>query len=107
MAWRGRTKSGWAVRRCRASAAPPGWRSGGTHYTYTNAVIVNQVVLTCRFGGSNAARDAQALATFQAALPDHEIVPVDCSGIIGQAGAIHCIVMHVPDLLFRDGNDPE
>ncbi|MBN8481786.1 MAG: agmatine deiminase family protein [Xanthomonadales bacterium] len=85
----------------------PGWRSGGTHYTYTNAVIVNQVVLTCRFGGSNAARDAQALATFQAALPDHEIVPVDCSGIIGQAGAIHCIVMHVPDLLFRDGNDPE
>ncbi|WP_440223542.1 agmatine deiminase family protein [Dokdonella sp. MW10] len=78
----------------------PGWRTGGAHYTYTNAVIVNNVVLTCRFGGSNATRDAQAKATFEAALPDHAIVQVDCSGIIGQAGAIHCIVMHMPDLLF-------
>ena len=86
----------------------PGWRTGGAHYTYTNAVMVNNVVLTCRFGGANAARDAQALATFQSALPDRDIVQVDCSGIIGQAGAIHCIVMHVPDLTFRselDGAD--
>ncbi|HQZ62628.1 MAG TPA: agmatine deiminase family protein, partial [Dokdonella sp.] len=62
----------------------------------------NDLALICRFGGSYAAQDAQALATFQTALPDRTIVPVDCSGIIGSAGAIHCIVMHVPDLLFRD-----
>lgn len=82
----------------------PGWRSGA-HYTYTNAVISNQTVLICRFGGTNASRDAQALATFQTAMPDHAIVQVDCSGIIGQSGAIHCIVMHVPDLAFREGYD--
>ena len=84
----------------------PGWRSGA-HYTYTNSVIVNQMVLICRFGGSYTSQDAQALATYQSALPDHDIVQVDCSDIIFNAGAIHCIVMHVPDLLFRNGFDDE
>ena len=84
----------------------PGWRGSGTHFTYTNSVIVNNVVLICEFNNETT-RNAQALATFQAALPDHEIVPVNCSGIIGASGAIHCIVMHVPDLLFRDEFDSE
>lgn len=84
----------------------PGWRANGAHYTYANAVIVNQIVLTCRFNGY-AAQNAQALATFQSALPDHEIVQVDCSQIIGLAGAIHCIVMHMPDLLWRGAFDIE
>lgn len=79
----------------------PGWRAGA-HYTYTNAVIVNQVALICRFGGSYATQDVQALAVFQQALPEHDIVQVNCAGIISLSGAIHCIVMHVPDLLFRD-----
>ena len=82
----------------------PGWRSSFTHFTYTNSVIVNQVVLICRFDGFES-QNAAALATYQAALPDHVIVPVDCSDIIGLSGAIHCIVMHVPDLLFRDDSD--
>jgi hypothetical protein len=82
----------------------PGWRASGTHYTYTNSVIVNQLVLICRFDGY-ASENAAALATYQAALPGHTIVPVDCSDIIGASGAIHCIVMHVPDLLFRDDSD--
>lgn len=77
----------------------PGWRSGGAHYTYTNSVIVNQTVLVCQFTGQTT-RNAQAVATFEAALPDHDVVTVNCSSIITQAGAIHCIVMHVPDLLF-------
>lgn len=82
----------------------PGW-TAGAHYTYTNSVIVNQVVLLCSFGGSYATQDAQARAVFEQALPDHDIIPVDCSGIINASGAIHCIVMHVPDVLFRDPFD--
>ena len=82
----------------------PGWSSGGTHYTYANSVIVNQVVLICRFDGYTS-QNAAALATYQEALPDHTIVQVDCSDIIWLSGAIHCIVMHVPDLLFRDDSD--
>ena len=82
----------------------PGWRSGGTHYTYTNSVTVNNVVLICRFDGETT-RNAQALAAYQAALPGYAIVDVDCSSIINNAGAIHCIVMHMPDLLYRDEFD--
>lgn len=78
----------------------PGWTSGGTHYTYANAVLINRLALVCQFNGQTA-RNAAALATFQTALPDKQIVPLDCSGIITQAGAMHCIVMHVPDVLFQ------
>ncbi|MFH1416739.1 MAG: agmatine deiminase family protein [Planctomycetota bacterium] len=91
----------------------PGWNSGGTHYTYTNAVIVNDIVFVPKFnvGGD----DATALAVFQSAMPDHTFIQVDCSSIIYAAGAIHCIVMHVPATCAlmgdmngdgaRDGND--
>jgi agmatine/peptidylarginine deiminase len=82
----------------------PGWETFGTHYTYTNSVIVNQVALICRFDGYDA-ENAKALATYQKALPDSEVIAVDCSDIIDLAGAMHCIVMHVPDLLFRDDSD--
>jgi len=85
----------------------PGWNAGGTHYTYTNAVLMNDLALICRFGGAYSSQDAQALATFQSAMPDREIVQVDCGDIIFSAGAVHCIVMHVPDLLFRNGFDDE
>lgn len=72
----------------------PGWRSGA-HYTYTNAVIVNDIVLTCTFNGYPT-QNAQAQAVFEQAFPDRTIVPVDCSNIISAAGALHCIVKHMP-----------
>ena len=86
----------------------PGWRSG-YHYTYTNSVILNEVVLACQFANANAGfadEDAEALATFETIYPDRQIVPVDCSVVITWSGAVHCIVMHVPDVtppLFADG----
>jgi agmatine deiminase len=83
----------------------PGWQALGDHYTYANAVVINELVMICRFDGYTS-ENAQALATFQTAFQDHTVVQVDCSDIIGLAGAIHCIVMHVPRmqtwLLFRD-----
>jgi agmatine/peptidylarginine deiminase len=83
----------------------PGWSSGGTHYTYTNAVVFNQLVFVPEFAGY-ASENAAALAVFQAAFPAHQVIPVDCSQIIHSAGAIHCVVMHVPalpSLPFADG----
>lgn len=83
----------------------PGWNIGGAHYTYTNSVIVNQTVLVCQFSGYPT-QNAQAVAAYQSAMPDHDVVPVDCSSIIGLSGAIHCIVKHVPEIvLFRDAFD--
>ncbi len=83
----------------------PGWNPGGTHYTYTNAVIFNDIVFIPEFSGY-ATENAQAVAVFEAAFPGKTIIPVDCTSIIGSAGAIHCIVMHVPEVtagLFADG----
>lgn len=81
----------------------PGWRSGGTHYTYTNAVVFNDLVLLPEYNGFPS-ENAQALAVFQAAFPQHAIVQIDSSSLVTFAGVLHCIVMQVPDgLLFRDG----
>ncbi len=84
----------------------PGWNSGGTHYTYTNAVVFNDFVFISKFLGPYTSQDAEALAVYQAAMPDHQVIQVDSSGIIHAAGAIHCIVMHVPALptVAGDGN---
>lgn len=82
----------------------PGWRSGA-HYTYTNSVVLNEVVFVCEFGGYPA-QNAAAVATYETAFADRQVIPVDCSDIIFSAGAVHCIVMHVPrvdPVLFADG----
>ena len=72
----------------------PGWRSG-SHYSYTNSVIINDVVAICRFNGYES-QNATALAIYEQAFPDKVIVAVDCSTIITQSGSLHCIVKHKP-----------
>jgi len=72
-----------------------GGGTGGTHYTYTNAAIINDRVYLPEFGGTHATDDANALAVFEMAMPSHEIVQVDCASIIGASGAIHCVMKHV------------
>jgi len=71
----------------------PAWDTG-THYTYTNAAIVNNKVFIPEYS-SYPTENATALSVFQTAMPDHEIIPVDCDSIIGAAGAIHCVMKHV------------
>jgi agmatine/peptidylarginine deiminase len=79
----------------------PGWSSGGTHYTYTNSVIVNDLVFMCTFG---VAEDAVATSVFETAFETSQVIPVDCSSIIHAAGALHCVMMHVPaNPIFDDG----
>jgi len=84
---------------------PQAWNAGGAHYTYANAFRVNNRIFVPCYGtqlapGGNSAynaRDADALAKWQAAAgPDVQIVPIQCSSIIGASGAIHCIVKQVP-----------
>ena len=71
-----------------------------THYTYTNAYRANDRVFVPTYGEGNpnyVDEDAEALAAWEAAAgPDVEIVQINCYEIIWAAGAIHCIVMHVP-----------
>jgi agmatine deiminase len=76
----------------------PAWQASGTHYTYANAVILNRSVLLCQFDGYPQ-ENAQAVAVFsQAFAPTgRTITTMNCSSIITASGAIHCIVMHVPE----------
>lgn len=70
-----------------------------THWTYTNSFIVNDRLFIPTYGSTYpdyADEDAQALAAFEAAAPNLEIVEINCFPIIWAAGAIHCIVMQVP-----------
>jgi len=69
----------------------------GTHYTYTNMVLCNDLVLLPYYTHSQVLpHNAEALAVCQAAMPGKTIVQVNCQSIIGSAGALHCIVIHVP-----------
>ncbi|MCP4594033.1 MAG: agmatine deiminase family protein [bacterium] len=89
------TSLGFTVHRAPAYNSGSGGY-GGVHFTYTNAAIVNNKVFIPEYGGTHNTDDAIALAAYQNALPGHSIIPVDCAEAIPYAGAIHCLVMHVP-----------
>ncbi len=75
---------------------------GIAHFTYANAYRVNNRIFIPAYGAGNSAyldEDAAALATWQAAAPGVQIVPINCYPIIWAAGAIHCIVMQVPQYI--------
>ncbi|MFO0840129.1 MAG: agmatine deiminase family protein [Phycisphaerae bacterium] len=73
----------------------PALSSGGTHYTFTNSVMCNNVVMIPSYA-SFTTQSTQALNTWRAAVPGKTVVQINCDGIIASAGALHCIVMHVP-----------
>lgn len=75
----------------------PAVRSGGTHYTFTNAVICNDLVLVPRYTNSTAAQfNDDALAVWESAYPGKTIVQINCQALVTSAGVMHCIVKHVP-----------
>jgi agmatine/peptidylarginine deiminase len=83
--------AGWTVTRVPARSV------GGTHYTYTNMVLCNDLALVPSYTNSSVTQhNAPALAAWQAALPGKTVVPINCQAIVTSAGVMHCIVMHVP-----------
>jgi agmatine deiminase len=83
--------AGWTVTRT------PAVRQGGTHYTFTNVVMCNDLVLVPEYDNIPSTYSQQALAAWQATVPDKTVVQVDCDGIVTASGVMHCIVMHVPE----------
>jgi hypothetical protein len=71
-------------------------QASNTHFTYTNAFRVNGKIFVPTYGGTHAARDAQALAIWQQAAPGVQIVPIDAWDLVYQAGVLHCVTMQVP-----------
>lgn len=62
--------------------------------TYANFLIVNGAVLLPVYG--QPLKDRQAMDTLRVAMPEYEIVPVDCRALIRQHGSLHCITMQFP-----------
>lgn len=92
--------AGYTVYRVPAVSAAP----NNTHYTFTNAVICNDLVLLPEYDNIAQTYSDQALATWQAAMPGYTIVQVDCDAIVTSAGVMHCICMHVP--VNKNGANP-
>jgi agmatine deiminase len=63
------------------------WRS------YTNALTVNGRVLVPTFGIN---LDALALAIYREAMPDYDIIPINCAAAANGGGAVHCLTHEVP-----------
>jgi agmatine deiminase len=73
----------------------------GTDEAYVNSLIMNDRVYVPIKGGASAARDAAAIAVYEAAMPGYNIV-----GVINDTGstgwydtdALHCRTYQVPDM---------
>jgi agmatine deiminase len=68
-------------------ADPPRGEFRDTYKTYTNGIQCNGLYLLPVY---NHAFDTLAEQVFQTALPDHTIIPINCSSIIVYGGALHC-----------------
>jgi agmatine/peptidylarginine deiminase len=91
------TSEGWTITRVPARSV------GGTHYTYTNVVMCNDIVLVPTYTNSSVVQHNQeALDAWATAMPDKTIVPINCQGIVTAAGVMHCITMHIPAHLGGD-----
>ncbi len=83
---------GWTVTRVPARSLS--W----THYTYTNMVVCNDLVLLPLYTNSSMIQhNSQALAAVQSAVPGKTVVQINCEDIVHSAGVMHCIVMHLPE----------
>lgn len=60
----------------------------GTSYSYTNSLIFNKTVMVPIYGKS---LDEAALKVYRDNMPGYKVVGFDCSDIIHENGAIHCI----------------
>jgi agmatine/peptidylarginine deiminase len=58
------------------------------NYTYTNSLIINDLVLVPVYGFDS---DAIALEIYQNLMPNHTIIGIDSSFIIQYWGAVHCV----------------
>ena len=75
----------------------PARSTGGVHYTYTNVVMFNNLVMVPSFTKNGVSQyNSQAIATWQQACPGKTIVSINSDAVVSYAGVLHCIVMHIP-----------
>ena len=64
--------------------------------TYANFLIINGAVLCPTYGQPDI--DDEALRIIGEAIPDREIIGIDCQPVICQHGSLHCCTMQFPKI---------
>ncbi len=73
------------------------WSEGGTWYTYTNSLIVNNVAIIPSYSG-HLNEEAAAKAAYEAGISGVTVVPVPSDDSITAGGSIHCTTQLIPSL---------
>jgi agmatine/peptidylarginine deiminase len=73
------------------------WDEGGTWYTYTNSLIVNNVAIIPSYSG-HPAEEAAAKAAYEAGISGVTVVQVPSDDSITAGGSIHCTTQLIPSL---------
>tara|TARA_B100001059_G_scaffold231899_1_gene268660 strand:+ start:2706 stop:4367 length:1662 start_codon:yes stop_codon:yes gene_type:complete len=81
---------GWTVYRTNS------YTSGWTHYTYTNMVLCNDLVILPRYNDLASSWNNNALNAVQNAMPEKTVIQVTADSLAYSAGVFHCITMHIP-----------
>jgi len=68
--------------------------------TYANFLFINGAVLLPVYG---VKQDEEAIRIMTQALPEHKIIPVNCSIVIRQYGSLHCLTMQIPSPQLQSG----
>jgi len=83
----------------------PAFSVSGVHYTYTNVVICNNLILVPSYTNATVQPfNAAAVTAWQTAMPGYTVSTINCQAMITAAGVMHCIAMHVPQ--HRGGANP-
>lgn len=73
---------------------PDNWREDVLPATYANFLLINGAVLMPAYG--QPANDEQAMTIIASCFPNREAIPIDCSDIILEGGALHCLSQQQP-----------
>ncbi|MFM9008437.1 MAG: agmatine deiminase family protein [Bacteroidota bacterium] len=66
--------------------------NGGDYFTYTNSSFINKTLIVPVYG---IPEDSLGLQVYRNELPGYRIVPINCAGMIGALGALHCITKDI------------
>ncbi len=66
--------------------------NGGDYFTYTNSSFINKTIILPIYGISE---DSTAIRIYRESLPGYNVVPINCSSMIGALGALHCITKEI------------
>ncbi|MCL4236482.1 MAG: agmatine deiminase family protein, partial [Deltaproteobacteria bacterium] len=75
-----------------------------TFYTYTNGLLAGETAMVPLY---NRPEDDDALAVYEAAFPDRDVVQVDSETVIESGGALHCITMERQDYTIESDDDDD